>query len=69
MARRIDPAEPSSWRATVFETRARRARLKSNQVRTYVRQKLHIGWTPELIAGRLQQQTELPMVRHEAIYQ
>jgi len=35
----------------------------------YVQQKLHRGWTPELIAGRLKQQRLLPAVCHEAIYQ
>jgi IS30 family transposase len=34
-----------------------------------VHQKLHSGWTPELIAGRLKQQNQLPSVCHEAIYQ
>jgi len=36
-----------------LQQRAKRDRLKSNQVREYVHQKLQIGWTPELIAGRL----------------
>jgi IS30 family transposase len=52
-----------------LEARARRERLKSKQVRAYVQQKLQRGWTPELIAGRLKQQGELPAVCHEAIYQ
>jgi IS30 family transposase len=52
-----------------LEARARRERLKSKQVRAYVQQKLQRGWTPELIAGRLKQQGELPAVWHEAIYQ
>ncbi len=49
--------------------RAKRERLKSKQVRAYVQQQLQIGWTPELIAGRLKQQRLLPAVCHEAIYQ
>ena len=52
-----------------LQARVRRERLKSKQVRAYVQQKLHRGWTPELIAGRLKQQGELPTVCHEAIYQ
>lgn len=52
-----------------FQQRATRDRLKSHAVREYVHQKLHIGWTPELIAGRLKQQNQLPAVCHEAIYQ
>ena len=42
--------------------RAKRDRLKSKQVRAYVHEKLSIGWTPELIAGRLKQQDQLPTV-------
>ncbi len=49
--------------------RAKRERLKSQQVRNYVQQKLLIGWTPELIAGRLQRKAELPSVCNEDIYQ
>ena len=52
-----------------LQQRAKRDRLKSNQVREYVHQKLQIGWTPELIAGRLQRQREIPSVCHESIYQ
>ena len=32
-------------------------------------EKLSIGWTPELIAGRLKHQDQLPTVCHESIYQ
>ena len=49
--------------------RAKRERLKSKPVREDVHQKLRIGWTPELIAGRLKRQGELPTVCHESIYQ
>jgi len=55
--------------ASRLQCRAKRDRLKSKQVRTYVHEKLQIGWTPELIAGRLKQQGELPTVCHESIYQ
>ena len=48
---------------------AKRARLQSKQVREYGHQKLRIGWTPELIAGRLTHQGELPTVCYELIYQ
>ncbi|MGB0911202.1 MAG: helix-turn-helix domain-containing protein [Nitrospirales bacterium] len=33
--------------------RAKRERLKPNLVRAYVHQKVPLGWTPELIAGRI----------------
>lgn len=49
--------------------RASRERLKSKGVRAYVHQQLQKGWTPELIAGRLKRQRDLPAVCHEAIYQ
>ena len=49
--------------------RATRYRLKSKPVRDFVHQKLQIGWTPELISGRLQQQGDLPYVCQESIYQ
>jgi len=42
-----------------LQYRAKREQLQSKQIREYVHQKLHIGWTPELIAGRLKQQGEL----------
>jgi len=52
-----------------LQHRAYRERLKSKSVRAYVHQQLPKGWTPELIAGRLHRQRELPTVCHEAIYQ
>ena len=52
-----------------IEHRAKRYRLKSKQVRTHIYQKLSIGWTPELISGRLKHQNKLPYVCQEAIYQ
>ncbi|GJL63131.1 MAG: IS30 family transposase [Nitrospirales bacterium] len=52
-----------------LQLRSQRDGLKSKRVRKYVEQKLAIGWTPELIAGRLQRQGTLPSVCHEAIYQ
>lgn len=52
-----------------LSNRAYRERLKSKAVRAYVQQQLAKGWTPEVIAGRLHRQKELPSVCHEAIYQ
>ncbi len=49
--------------------RAKHERLKSHRVREYVHQKVPLGWTPELIAGRIKHQGKLPSVCHEAIYQ
>ena len=52
-----------------LERRVQRDRLKSQSVRESVHQKLHLGWTPELIAGRLKFHSHLPSVCHESIYQ
>ncbi len=38
-----------------LKSRAQRYRLKTAWIRDYVHQKLGIGWTPELIAGRLRE--------------
>lgn len=46
-----------------------RKRLKSESTREYVSKHLKIGWSPEIIVGRLKQQGELPSVSYEAIYQ
>jgi IS30 family transposase len=46
-----------------------RPRLKSAALRQHVRARLQLGWSPELIAGRLQHQKRLPSISHEAIYQ
>lgn len=47
----------------------RRARLKSEGTRQYVAEKLAIGWTPELIAGRIKHEGLLVTTNHESIYQ
>ncbi len=49
--------------------RAKRQRFKAQAVRDSVHQKVPLGWTPELIAGRIKQQGTLPSVCHEAIDQ
>lgn len=46
-----------------------RDRLKLPQIRTYVEEKLQTGWTPELIAGRLQMEHPDLSTNHESIYQ
>jgi len=52
-----------------LKQRARRYRLKNKSIRNYVHQKLRIGWTPELIAGRLNEGDGDNYVCHESIYQ
>ncbi len=41
--------------------------LKSKKIQRYVRQKLKLGWSPEIIAGRLKKNGQ--SISHEAIYQ
>ena len=48
---------------------SRRCRLKSERIRDYVREKLEAGWSPELIAGRIELDLPGNAISHEAIYQ
>jgi len=48
---------------------AQRPRLKNKVIMDYVIKKLHLGWTPEQIAGRITQELPGQSVSHEAIYQ
>jgi IS30 family transposase len=49
--------------------RAKRVKLKSVEAQRYVADKLKLGWSPEIIAGRIKFDKTLPSVSHEAIYQ
>jgi transposase, IS30 family len=62
-----NPAE-LSYRLTV-RRRGQRQRLKCGATRDYVTEKLQIGWSPEIIAGRLRRQESVPYINHESIYQ
>ncbi|MBL4781977.1 MAG: IS30 family transposase [Porticoccaceae bacterium] len=55
--------------AARLRRRAQRYRLKSPSIRAFVHQKLLIGWTPELISGRLKASGSLGYICHESIYQ
>lgn len=44
-------------------------RLKNDTIRSFVTRKLAIGWSPELIAGRLPLEHPGESISHEAIYQ
>jgi len=61
------PANDKYINRVVF--RARRLRLKSEETKKYVIEKLKIGWMPEIISGRLKVEAKLSCVSHEAIYQ
>jgi len=47
----------------------RRPRLKSEAIRQYVEKHIHLGWSPELVAGRLAIKYPGLSISHEAIYQ
>ena len=47
----------------------RRPRLKNDSIRRYVEKRIRLGWSPELIAGRLAIKQLGPSISHEAIYQ
>ena len=47
----------------------RRQRLKNDFIRQYVEKRLSLGWSPELIAGRLPIDHPGRSISHEAIYQ
>ena len=47
----------------------KRTRLKSHALRLEVERLLHLGWSPELIAGHLKWRSDLPPVSYESIYQ
>ena len=57
-------------RAVARKSRAhQRLRLKSDTIRSYTREKLALGWSPEQIAGRLSQVHPGLSISPEAIYQ
>lgn len=64
----------SPWRAQSRsdERRSRasqRPRIPDDRTRAYIREKIKIGWSPEIIAGRLQLDHPRLHISHEAIYQ
>ena len=46
-----------------------RKRLQSDELRDYIVEKLPLGWTPQLIAGRANKEGLLPKTNYESIYQ
>ena len=58
-------AEPINGRKTA----SKRTRLENETVRQYVMEKLALGWSPELIAGRLTWERIGFSISYEAIYQ
>jgi IS30 family transposase len=48
---------------------SRRPRIDNDKIRSYIREKLRLGWSPEIIAGRLRLDHPRLHISHEAIYQ
>lgn len=48
---------------------SRRPRIENEKIRSYIREKLKLGWSPEIIAGRLPLEHSCLRISHEAIYQ
>lgn len=48
---------------------SQRFRIDNEQIRAYIREKLKLGWSPEIIAGRLRLDHPRLHISHEAIYQ
>jgi transposase, IS30 family len=48
---------------------SRRPRINDERIRSYIRQKLTLGWSPEIIAGRLPLEHPRLQISHETIYQ
>jgi IS30 family transposase len=46
-----------------------RGRLQCTSLRDYIVEKLILGWTPQIIAGRISKDGLLPKTNHESIYQ
>ena len=46
-----------------------RPRLKNERIVSYVREKLALDWSPELIAGKIGQDIRGASISHEAVYQ
>ena len=61
------------WAQVRSEERRRRAsrrpRIRNEKIRAYIRDKLVLRWSPEIIAGRLPLEHPRLQISHEAIYQ
>ena len=67
---RYEKARALTERAQANRTKPRRKqRLKCHELRCYVEEKIMLGWTPELIAGRVALELPGMSTNHESIYQ
>lgn len=66
----LEKAREMEYRAKLQRSKPRiKQRLKSHEIRCYVEDKLKLGWTPELIAGRLRLEHPIWSTNYESIYQ
>jgi len=66
----LEKAREMEHRSRKARSKARKKeRLKCLEVRQYVEKKLKLGWTPELIAGRLSLEHPSLSTNYESIYQ
>lgn len=63
------PHSAQRYYAMRMRRRASRGRISNEGTKQYVINKLKIGWTPELISGRLKLTAEEKYICHESIYQ
>lgn len=63
------PHTAQRYYAIRIRRRASRVRISNLATKQYVIDKLKVGWTPELIAGRLKLTGEEKYICHESIYQ
>jgi len=57
------------WADRRRERASHRGRLRDAGIRSYVEEKLKVGWSPELIAGRIRLELPGSSISHESIYQ
>jgi IS30 family transposase len=58
-----------SWSEINNSTCLHRKRIGNDELRIYIEDKLKLGWSPELISGRIKLDGKLEKVSHETIYQ
>jgi len=51
------------------KSRGRKQRLKNDEIRSYVINKLQLRWSPEQISGRIKHDLKKQSISHEAVYQ
>lgn len=68
VSKRYTPRKANERAKEHTKSRGRKGRLKNDDVRTYVREKLKSNWSPEQIAGCIRRDIN-ETISHEAIYQ